>query len=759
MTSSNDPAGIVRKAQVITRRLRHWPSFHDGEVMDCAHVRDERTRDSGHRWTDPSASSKLHPSDSYMELAHIQRGDRRHRRIVVHRFSVVSVFVSFLCACHRQEPATEPKPLTSGIELAHFDRSVRPQDDFYRYVNGGWLKTTQIPSDRAEFGSFSALAEESQKRIRSIVEENAGQSSQSQDPGQQKIGDLFKSFMDEKKRNDLGLRPIEHELARVDALTSKDEIAPLMAHLEATHVRTPISIYIAQDDKDPQHYIAYLGQSGLSLPDRDYYLLDEERFRQIRRAFSKHLEKMLTMMGDLSASQDSTSILELETALARKHWTRVDSRDSDKVYNRFEIGKLKTISAELNWEAFLKEAGISIPAVIVSQPSALAGFGEQLRETSLSIWKIYFKWQIVSEFAQYLSNPFVDEGFEFSGRTLRGIQEQRPRWKRAVAMEEWALGELLGKVYVARHFSPDAKVRMEQLVENLLKAYKQSIESLDWLGPETKKQALIKLSNFSAKIGFPKKWLDYSGLSISPDDLVGNVLRAKQFRFQDDVNKLKKPIDRDEWEMTPQTVNAYYNPNLNEIVFPAAILQPPFFDLSADDAVNYGGIGAVIGHEIGHGFDDEGSKYDSDGALNNWWTQQDRQAFEARTKALIEQYNRFEPLKGYKVNGALTIGENIGDLGGATIAYKAYHLALNGKEPPLMDGFTGDQRFFIGFAQIWRSRAREEAQVERLKTDPHSPNEFRTRGPLQNLTEFYSAFNVTPSDRMFLPPEQRVKLW
>jgi putative endopeptidase len=326
-------------------------------------------------------------------------------------------------------------------------------------------------------------------------------------------------------------------------------------------------------------------------------------------------------------------------------------------------------------------------------------------------------------------------------------------------MEEWAVGELLGKVYVARYFSPDAKARMEQLVQNLLKAYDQSIQSLDWLGPETKKQALVKLSKFTTKIGYPKKWRDYSGLSISPDDLVGNVVRAEEFGFQFDVSKLKKPVDRDEWGMTPQTVNAYYNSNLNEIVFPAAILQPPFFDMSADDAVNYGGIGAVIGHEIGHGFDDQGSKYNSEGALKSWWTKQDRQAFEARTMALIEQYNQFEPLKGYKVNGALTIGENIGDLGGATIAYKAYRLALNGKEPPTMDGFTGDQRFFIGFAQIWRSLIRNEAAVERLKTDPHSPNEFRTRGPLRNVPEFYNAFSVNPGDGMFLAPDQRVKLW
>jgi predicted metalloendopeptidase len=565
--------------------------------------------------------------------------------------------------------------------------------------------------------------------------------------------------MDEKKLDELGLKPLEPELARIDAVTSKDQIAALMAHLDAIYVSTPIGIYIAQDDKDPQHYIAYLTQSGLTLPDRDYYLLNDARFQQIRKAYGKHLEKMLTMMGDPSASQDAASIIVLETALARKHWTRVESRDSDKVYNKFEIGKLKTISAEFNWDAFLAAAGISIPAVIVAQPSALSEFGEQLQKTPLPVWKTYFKWQILRQYAQYLSKPFVDEAFEFSGRTLRGIQEQRPRWKRAVAVEEWAVGELLGKVYVARYFSPDAKVRMEQLVQNLLKAYEQSIQSLDWLGPETKRQALVKLSKFTTKIGYPKKWRDYSGLSISPDDLVGNVLRAEEFGFQFDVNKLKKPVDRDEWEMTPQTVNAYYNSNLNEIVFPAAILQPPFFDMSADDAVNYGGIGAVIGHEIGHGFDDQGSKYDSEGALKSWWTKQDRESFETRTKALIGQYNQFEPLKGYKVNGALTIGENIGDLGGATIAYKAYHLALNGKESPTMDGFTGDQRFFIGFAQIWLSLVRNEAMVERLKTDPHSPNEFRARGPLQNLPEFYKAFSVNPGDGMFLAPDQRVKLW
>jgi putative endopeptidase len=677
----------------------------------------------------------------------------------MYRNTFAVTFALLLIACSEREATPVSKPLVSGIELANFDKSVRPQDDFYRYVNGNWLKTAKIPGDKAEYGAFNKLIDESEAHLRSIIEESAGKPQEARSGDEQKVGDLYASFMNEKKLNDLGLKPLDGELARIDAVETKDQISSLMADLGRINVTTPIGTYVNQDDRDPSQYIVFLFQSGLGLPDRDYYLLDDPKFQQIREQYVAHIEKMLGFAGERSAATDARAIMTLETALARKQWTRVESRDADKTYNKYEIGRLRTLSPAFNWETYVRDTGITSPAVIVAQPTAFTGFGEQLFKTPVPVWRSYFKWHLISAYAPYLPGVFVDEDFAFYGRTLQGIQELRPRWKRAVEAEERALGESLGKIYVAKYFPPEAKMRMESLVKNLLTAYEQSIQALDWMTDDTKKQALAKLRKFVPKIGYPAKWRDYSTLAISPDDLAGNMIRAAEFESRYQLGKLGKPIDRNEWQMTPQTVNAYYNSGLNEIVFPAAILQPPFFNLGADEAVNYGAIGAGIGHEIGHGFDDQGSKYDGDGALKSWWTEGDRRKFEERTKALIEQYNQYEPIKGYKVNGALTIGENIGDLGGATIAYKAYRIALKGQQAPAMDGFTGDQRFFIGFAQIWSVLRRDELIVERLKTDPHSPPEFRLKGAIVNVPEFYTAFDVKPGDAMFLPPEKRVKIW
>jgi putative endopeptidase len=677
----------------------------------------------------------------------------------MYKFMIMTTFALSLNACASSDSATASKPFVSGIELSNFDKSVRPQDDFYRYVNGAWLKTAQIPADKARYGAFTKLSDESEMRLRGIIEEAAAKTPKVAGSNEQKVGDLYAAFMNEARLEELGLKPLESELSRIDALQTKDQIPALMAHLGRINIGTPIGGYVNQDDKDPSQYIVYLFQSGLGLPDRDYYLVDDPKFRMIRDEYVAHVEKMLALSGDKSAKENAASIMALETALAKKYWTRVESRDADKTYNKFEIARLKTVTAAFDWDAYLKESGVMLPAVVVAQPSALTGFGEQLVNTPLPAWKAYFKWRVVSGYAPYLSKAFVDENFAFYQRTLLGVQEQKPRWKRAVAATENSLGEALGQIYVSKYFPPEAKTRMEALVKNLLKAYEQSIQSLDWMSDETRKQALAKLGKFTLKIGYPNKWRDYSGLSISADDLVGNIMRAAENEHTYQIGKLGKPVDRDEWLMTPQTVNAYYNSNMNEIVFPAAILQPPFFNMAADDAVNYGAIGAVIGHEIGHGFDDQGSKYDGDGTLKNWWTDQDRTNFEQRTKALIEQYNQYEPIKGYKVNGALTIGENIGDLGGATIAYKAYKIALNGNEPPEMDGFTGDQRFFIGFAQIWAELRRDEIALELLKIDPHSPPEFRLKGAIVNVPEFYTAFDVKPGDPMFLEPGKRVKVW
>ena len=682
------------------------------------------------------------------------------------RASLLAIVV-VAATCSGAPPAP---PLNSGIDIANLDTAVRPQDDLFRFVNGTWLKNTEIPADRSNYGSFTKLAEQAERDLRAIIEESAGKSGHAAGSDQQKVADLYNSFMDEAKLEQLGAGALQAEFARIDAVKDKKDLAPLAAHLARLGVTTPVAFYINQDAKDPTQYIAYLFQSGLGLPDRDYYLLKDAKFKDTRAKYVAHVERMLALSGDKNARANARAIMKLETALAKKHWTRVESRDDDKTYNKKTAAELATLAPQFGWEAWLKDMGIDNGAVIVSQPSAFTGFSEQVAAQPLAVWRAYFRWHLVSDYAPYLSQAFVDENFAFYGKTLRGIQENRPRWKRGVAVVQGGiegdaagaskgLGEVLGRIYVERHFPPQAKKRMEELVGNLLAAYRNSIEKLDWMGAETRAKALAKLAKFTPKIGYPDKWRDYSGFEVKAGDLVGNVMRGSDFDHAYQVGKLGKPIDRAEWHMTPQTVNAYYNPNMNEIVFPAAILQPPFFNSAADDAVNYGGIGSVIGHEIGHGFDDQGSKYDGDGRLESWWTDADRKAFEERTKKLIAQYDAYEPLPGHHVQGALTIGENIGDLGGASIAYQAYQLSLKGKTAPVLDGFTGDQRFFIGWGQIWARKYRDEALLERLKIDPHSPSEYRCNAIVPHVPEFYAAFDVKATDKMYLAPEQRVKIW
>ena len=671
------------------------------------------------------------------------------------------LLLAALSACGKSgEPAaTAPKALGSGIVLANMDKSVRPQDDFYRYVNGTWLKTFEIPADKAGYGAFTKLRDDSEARLKSIIEESAAKADKAAGSDEQKVGDLYASYMNEAKAEELGLKPLEAEFARIDAIKDKSELPALIAHLTKISATTPFGGYVNQDAKDPTQYILYVRQSGLGLPDRDYYLSDDAKMKEFRAAYVAHVEKMLSMAGDKGAADGAKAVMAIEMELAKTHWTRVDSRDDDKTYNKFTLDKINALTPGFDFAKFLTESNVTNGAVIVAQPSAFTGFAAALKSQPLSAWKIYFKWHLLDSYAAYLNKGFVDEDFAFGGKTLRGVQENRPRWKRAVAACENALGESLGKIYVAKYFPPEAKARMETLVQNLIGAYRESIGQLDWMSEDTKKMALAKLAKFTPKIGYPKKWRDYSGLTVKADDLVGNLMRSSEFEYAFEIGKLGKPIDRDEWHMTPQTVNAYYNPNMNEIVFPAAILQPPFFNMDADDAVNYGGIGAVIAHEIGHGFDDQGSKFDGDGNLKSWWTDDDRKKFEERTKALIAEYDAFEPLPGQHVQGALTIGENIGDLGGASIAHKAYVTSLGGKPAPEIDGFTGDQRFYIGYAQIWANKMRDQALLERLKTDPHSPGEFRCNGPIVNVPEFYAAFGIKEGDKMYVAPEKRVKIW
>ena len=654
--------------------------------------------------------------------------------------------------------ATAPTA-TSGISIEYIDPKVRPQDDLFTYLNGKWLATTEIPADKSSFGTFTKLYDDTQPQLRGIIENAANTPNRQAGTDAQRIGDFYASFMDEQKIEQLGLAPLAADLAKIAALQDKKELPALIANLGKRGISGPIDFGIHQDAKDSTKYVADIAQSGLGMPNRDYYL--EAAKADTRAKYLIHVEKMLALAGDKNAAANAQAVVAFETELAKVQWTPVQNRDPVKTYNKVEFEKLPAIAPGFDWDSYLSATGIKgkVSYVIVSQPSYVKEFAAILDKTPLATLQAYYQWHVIHANAPYLPKAYVDENFAFYGTTLTGVTEMRPRWKRGVVAVESALGESLGKLYVEQYFPADRKVRMEAMVKNLMAAYKLSIDKLDWMSPVTKKQAQIKLSKFTTKIGYPNKWRDYAALTVSQDDLVGNVMRSREFDYNKELNKLGKPIDRDEWGMTPQTINAYYNPEMNEIVFPAAILQPPFFDAKADDAVNYGAIGAVIGHEISHGFDDQGAQYDGDGNLRDWWTAADHKNFAAKTKQLVAQYSSFSPIPGNFVNGELTLGENIADNSGVAIAYKAYHLSLHGKTAPVIDGFTGDQRFYIGFAQAWRMKMREAQQLMYLKTDPHSPGEFRANGTMRNQPGFYKAFGVKPGDKMYLPPKERVIMW
>jgi predicted metalloendopeptidase len=655
--------------------------------------------------------------------------------------------------------------LSSGIATQYVEPSVRAQDDFFEHLNGKWLKSVEIPADKSSWGSFMELHENTQPQLRSIIEKAAaetGKGRAAKGTDEQRIGDYYASFMDEARLEQLGVTPLHDELAKIAAIKDKSELPAVFAHMSKLGVNTPYDFGVHLDNKDSTKYVADISQGGLGMPDRDYYLkLDDAKLSDTRAKYQAHVEKMLAMAGDTNAAADAKAIVDLETEIARAQWTKVELRDPVKAYNKIELAKLADVAPGWDWSTWLKDTGIQgkVNYVIVSQPTYLKGFAEIAAKTPLDTWKAYLQAHLIESYASNLSKAFVDERFDFYGKTLSGVKEMEPRWKRGVSAVNGAMGESVGKLYVAEYFPAERKVRIEALVHNLLAAMKQDIGTLDWMSPETRKQALDKLAKFTVKVGYPNKWRDYSKLDVNKDDLVGNVMRARAVRYDHELNKLGRPIDRDEWEMTPQTINAYYDPEYNEIVFPAAILQPPFFDAKADDAVNYGGIGAVIGHEISHGFDDQGAQYDGDGNLRDWWTAADHKNFEAKTKALVAQYDAFEPVKGYHVNGALTLGENIGDNSGLAIAYKAYHLSLKGKKAPVIDGLTGDQRFYMGFGQVWREKMRDAMQIMLIKADPHSPGQYRANGTLKNQPGFYEAFGVKPGDKMYLAPKDRVIIW
>ncbi|MEM7359720.1 MAG: M13-type metalloendopeptidase [Pseudomonadota bacterium] len=650
--------------------------------------------------------------------------------------------------------------LASGIDKSNLDESVRPQDNFYRYVSGGWIAANEIPADKTAIGSFYDLRDDADDDVRAIIEELAGTEDLQVGTDEQKVADLFRSFMDTETLEAAGVAPIQDILAAIEKIEDKEQLAQFLGEYDYMGITHPLATWVGVDAKESTRYSAHIWQGGLGLPDQDYYFNEGERFAGLRTAYVAHIEKMFALAGMENGAAAAATIMALETALAEHHWTRVETRDSEKRYNKYETGKLSELSADFPWETFLGAQGIGDQShIIINQPTYIEAFGKIWAETPVADWKTYLAFHTVSNFASYLNSEIDNEDFDFFSRQLSGRQEQRPRWKRGVSVVNGNLGEVIGKVYVGRHFKPEAKARMSELVENLRKAYGKSIDELEWMSADTKKAAQVKLAAFTPKIGYPDRWEDYSQLNIDAGDLVGNIIRSRKVASDKLIDKLSGPIRKWEWGMTPQTVNAYYNPTVNEIVFPAAILQPPFFNMAADDAANYGGIGAVIGHEMGHGFDDQGSKYDAEGNLRNWWTEEDLAEFKKRSSNLVAQYASYKVFEDLPVNGQLTLGENIGDLSGVTIAYKAYKASLNGEEAPVIDGLTGDQRFFMGFAQIWRSKIVEESMRNRVATDPHSPGEFRALGALSNVPEFYEAFDVKEGDAMYIAPEKRVKIW
>ena len=653
---------------------------------------------------------------------------------------------------------------TSGISVEDIDPAVRAADDLFGHVNGGWLARTQIPQDRARYGTFVVLAEAAETHLRRIIEEAAAGDGAAGSTAR-KVGDLFTSFVDEARADELGVTPLAADLDAVRAVTDVDELLRTMGALQRRGCGGAVGLFVNTDDRDSTRYVPYLEQSGLGLPNESYYR--EATHEPLRTTYVEHVGAMLRLGGwsvdETAARAAAERVMALETRLAASHWDNVRTRDAEATYTKVDRRGLQQLAPGLPWSAWL--AGLQAPQstlddVVVREPDYLTGLAAALHEVDVADWRDWLAWHLVHDTAAYLSAPLVAESFDFYGRTLSGTPQPRERWKRGVTLVEQVLGEAAGRLYVERHFPPAAKARMVELVANIVEAYGRRIAALDWMGPETKARAAEKLAKFTPKIGYPDTWRDYSSLTIAADDLVGNVRAAAVFEHERDLAKLGSPVDRGEWFMTPQTVNAYFNPGLNEIVFPAAILQPPFFDVAADDAANYGGIGAVIGHEIGHGFDDQGSKYDGDGNLVQWWTQDDRDRFDERARALIEQYAAFEPreLPGHHVNGELTVGENIGDLGGVTIALEAYLIATDGATPPVIDGLTGPQRFFAGWGQCWRLKARDAEALRLLAIDPHSPAEFRAN-VVRNVDAFYEAFGVREGDGLWLAPDQRVRIW
>jgi putative endopeptidase len=691
-----------------------------------------------------------------------------YRIVVLASAAVLTAAGLAACAASTPKPAPAiaapaivpvPPPLKSGLDLSGFDRSIRPQDDLYRFAGGTWLAKTPIPPDRSNYGSFIILDDQAREEVKQLIVAASQQSNRPVGSDAQKIGDFYLAYMDTNRVESLGLSPLKDELARIDALATPRDVARYIGRTQRLGLAQPFA-WISTPDKDNSSvYVGALYQNGLTMPDRDYYLSPDEKYAQFRAKFAEYVEQMLARAGERQAKSAAARIAALETRIANYQWTKVQNRDPVKTHNPMTLPEYQKLAPGFDWLAFFEGMGAPAQRLEVNQPPFIKGIAQLVKTVPVSDWRVYFKFQLLDDYAPALSAQFADLEFDFHEKTLNGVPEPRPRWRRAVDSMDDNMGELIGRMFVEAHFGPEAKARMLELVGNLLKAFDSSIDGLEWMSPATRAEAKKKLSKITVKIGYPDQWRDYGTLNIRGDDLAGNLMRASEFEHQRHVTRTGGPVDKGEWLMTPQTVNAYYNSTTNEITFPAAILRWPFFDATADPAVNYGGIGSTIGHEISHGFDDSGRQYDGDGNLRDWWTADDGAKFKQRAGELVKQFSGYSVLDARHLNGELTLGENIGDLSGMAVAYKAYKMSLLGKPAPEIDGFTGDQRFFLGWAQVWRRSYRDAELLKRLVTDPHSPSEFRTNGPSSNIDAFYDAFSVKPGDRMYRPPAERVKIW
>jgi endothelin-converting enzyme/putative endopeptidase len=656
-------------------------------------------------------------------------------------------------------PAAAPKVAlgTFGVETSNIDSAVKPGDDFFRYANGKWLATFTMPADKARFGAFDALGDKSEADVKTVLETLAAEKP---GPGTTaaKVGDMYTSWMDEAAIEARGLAPLQPYLDQIAAVTDTAGVLALMA---TTEFAAPFGLGIEADPQDPTRYAIWAGQDGLGMPDRDYYLGTGASFEKYRAAYKTYVTRIFELLGDPAPAASADTVMALETKIARGHWAQAELRNVEKAIKPMPFAAFKSFVPSVSWETFLPSLGLpaTVDTIVAYGDTAVRDGAALVGKEPVASWKKYLAFHIASANAAHLPKAFDDASFEFFGKTLRGVQAKRDRWKRGVSLLDEHIGEGVGEVYVAKFFPPDHKAKMDALVANLRTALEGRLKQLPWMDDATRAEALKKLATFEPRVGYPSKWRDYSAMTVEKGKHFENIISARTFEWKRQVARLGKPVDREEWGMNPQTVNAYYNPLMNQITFPAAILQPPFFDVSADPAVNYGAIGGVIGHEIGHGFDDQGRAFDEAGRTRNWWTPVTDEKFKAATQQLGTQYSKYCPVPNGCINGQLTMGENIGDLGGLTMAYTAYKLSLNGKDAPVIDGFTGDQRFFLAWAQVWRAMAREDDTRQRLVTDPHSMPEFRTNGVVRNMDEWYAAFDVKPEDKLYLPPDQRVRIW